>query len=95
MRSYTIVLYKEPEGGYSVVVPALKGCATQGETIAEAKRMAKEAIELYLECLVAHDRPVPTDVKSFRMELGESAQAQAYRVAVQEPVHGPGVAKIA
>ena len=49
----------EPEGGYTVTVPALSGCVTYGETIEEALSMAKEAIELYVESLVEHNEPVP------------------------------------
>ncbi|WP_202909818.1 type II toxin-antitoxin system HicB family antitoxin [Mucilaginibacter pedocola] len=41
----------EDEGGYSVSVPGLPGCFTQGETIEEATLMANEAIELYLQSL--------------------------------------------
>lgn len=52
--SYRILLKKEPEGGYTVTVPSLPGCVTYGETIEEAKKMAKEAIELYVESLKAH-----------------------------------------
>ncbi len=52
--SYRILLKKEPEGGYTVTVPSLPGCITYGETIGEAKKMAKEAIELYIESLKAH-----------------------------------------
>lgn len=35
-------------GGYTVRVPALPGCFTEGDTLAEAKRMTKDAIELWL-----------------------------------------------
>jgi predicted RNase H-like HicB family nuclease len=35
-------------GGYTVRVPALSGCITEGDTLAEAKCMTKEAIELWL-----------------------------------------------
>ncbi len=52
--SYRILLTKEPEGGYTVTVPSLPGCITYGETIEDAKKMAKEAIELYIESLKAH-----------------------------------------
>lgn len=47
--NYRIFLRKEPEGGYTVIVPSLPGCVTFGKTIEEARKMAKEAIELYLE----------------------------------------------
>ena len=44
-------IYLEPseEGGYTVVVPALPGCISEGETKEEAIKNIKEAIELYLE----------------------------------------------
>ncbi len=44
-----IVLEKQEGGGYTVHVPALQGCISQGETIKEALKNIKEAIELYLE----------------------------------------------
>ncbi len=59
--SYRILLRKEPEGGYTVSVPSLPGCVTYGESIEEATEMAKEAIELYLESLKAHNEEIPTD----------------------------------
>ncbi len=49
MYTYKILLQKEPEGGFTVTVPALPGCITYGEDIDEAIIMAKGAIELYNE----------------------------------------------
>lgn len=46
---YLVVLQEEKEGGYSIWVPELPGCASQGETLEEALKNIKEAIELYLE----------------------------------------------
>lgn len=46
---YDAVLEKEEDGGYSVWVPDLPGCATQGNNLEQAIENAKEAIELYLE----------------------------------------------
>ena len=54
-KSYQIDLIEEKEGGYTVLVPELPGCVSFGETIEEAKENAKEAIELHLENLKAHD----------------------------------------
>jgi antitoxin HicB len=50
-RIYRFLLIPEDEGGYSVSVPELPGCFTQGETKEEAIKMAYEAIELYLESI--------------------------------------------
>ncbi|MCK4670649.1 MAG: type II toxin-antitoxin system HicB family antitoxin [Nanoarchaeota archaeon] len=45
----TVVLEKQEEGGYTIYVPSLSGCVSQGETKEEALKNIKEAIELYLE----------------------------------------------
>jgi predicted RNase H-like HicB family nuclease len=59
--SYRVLLRKEPEGGYTAIVPTLPGCVTFGDTIEEAITMAKEAIELYLESLKEHGEEIPTE----------------------------------
>ena len=46
---YVAVLQEEEAGGYSVWVPSLPGCASQGETVVDAMKNIREAIELYLE----------------------------------------------
>jgi predicted RNase H-like HicB family nuclease len=44
-----IYLEKSEEGGYTVTVPSLPGCISEGDTKEEAIKNIKEAIELYLE----------------------------------------------
>ncbi len=39
----------EEEGGYTVYVPALPGCISEGDTEKEALRNIEEAIDLYME----------------------------------------------
>ncbi|PKG32044.1 type II toxin-antitoxin system HicB family antitoxin [Methanoregula sp.] len=58
---YRVLLRKEPEGGYTAIVPTLPGCVTFGDSIDETITMAKEAIELYLECLRAHGDKIPAE----------------------------------
>jgi len=59
---YTILLDPDEEaGGYTVTVPALPGIATQGDTFEEAIEMARDAIALYLEDLIADGEPIPTE----------------------------------
>jgi antitoxin HicB len=48
---FNIILTPAEEGGFNVMVPALDGCFTQGETEKEALKNAKEAIICYLEGL--------------------------------------------
>ncbi len=62
MKEYTIILDPDSEGaGYTVTVPALPGCITQGKTKEEAIERAREAIALYIESLVADGEPVPEE----------------------------------
>jgi len=44
-----VVLEPSDEGGYTVYVPSLPGCISEGETVEEALKNIREAIELYLE----------------------------------------------
>ena len=61
-RRYTILLEPNPdEGIYTVSVPALPGCITQGATVDEAIERAKDAISLYLQDLIACGEPIPEE----------------------------------
>ena len=59
-----VVLEPSDEGGYTVFVPSLPGCISEGETAEEALANIREAIELYLE-------PVDDD-----LVFGESAEVR-------------------
>lgn len=56
---YKAVLEPQQEGGYTIYVPALPGCVSQGETAEEAMANIKEAIEIYLESLKERGIPLP------------------------------------
>ena len=73
--NYRILLRKEPEGGYTVIVPSLAGCVTYGRDIDDAIKMAKEAIALYLESLKAHGEPIPTEEGTLEYTLSVKAYA--------------------
>ncbi|OGH17094.1 MAG: hypothetical protein A3C30_01790 [Candidatus Levybacteria bacterium RIFCSPHIGHO2_02_FULL_40_18] len=57
---YTAVFEPEKTGGYSVSIPVLPGCLSQGETFEEALVNIKEAAELYLEDLKNSEIPQET-----------------------------------
>lgn len=59
--NYNVIFQPAEEGGYTVTVPALPGCITEGDTLDEARKMAKEAIELCLECLIQDGEAAPSD----------------------------------
>jgi predicted RNase H-like HicB family nuclease len=61
---YSIVLEPDPDGlGYTVRVPALPGCITEGATRDEAIANAREAIEGFIEGLVKAGDPVPQETE--------------------------------
>ncbi len=73
MYTYKILLHKEPEGGFTVTVPALPGCITYGEDVDEAIAMAKEAIELYIEALRERGETIPDDSNTLEYSLNLTA----------------------
>jgi antitoxin HicB len=61
-RRYTIILDPdEEEGGYTVTVPALPGCITQGNTLEEVIALAGDAIRGFLEALAKDGQPIPEE----------------------------------
>lgn len=61
VHNYTVILEKQQSGGYHAFCPALKGCHAQGKTVEESLEKITEAIELYVESLVADHQPVPEE----------------------------------
>ena len=61
-RQYTIILEPDEEdGGYTVSVPALPGCHTQGDTLEEAIAMAKDAIACWIASAEQLGEPIPEE----------------------------------
>ena len=58
---YTVTLRDAEEGGFWVEVPALPGCYSQGESVAESLSNVREAIALYLETLEDDGKDAPRD----------------------------------
>jgi predicted RNase H-like HicB family nuclease len=56
MRDFDVVLLEDETGGYVAIVPALPGCHTQGDTLAEVMENVKEAIDLYWETLSPQEK---------------------------------------
>lgn len=70
MRKYKYTIILDPdieEGGYTVTVPALPGCITQGETVEQCIERAHEAIEGFIESLLADGQPVPEETERPQM----------------------------
>ena len=59
-----VILEPQEEGGYTIYVPSLPGCISEGETKEEALKNIREAVELYLEAdeneLIKHEGELAT-----------------------------------
>lgn len=66
-RNYVAVFEREEDGGFSVYVPDLPGCASQGDSREEAVENVREAIACYLEALAKEGRQIPEALTSVEM----------------------------
>ena len=58
VREFNVVIIEDEDGGYIAIVPELPGCHSQGDSLDEAIKNVKEAIELYLETLSENERVI-------------------------------------
>ncbi len=56
---FEVIFTTQEEGGFTVEVPDLPGCVSEGDTLEEAEKNIQEAIELYLETLEERGVPLP------------------------------------
>ena len=56
---FTVLYEPAEEGGYVVTCPALPGLVTEGQTLDEAREMARDAIRAYVESLQKDGMPIP------------------------------------
>lgn len=64
-KLYYPVIFRPEEVGYSVTVPDLDGCISQGDTLEEALEMVRDAIGLWLDPDTAVEIPTasnPADI---------------------------------
>ena len=74
---YTVLFEPAEEGGYVVTCPALPGLVTEGDSLEEAREMAKDAIRCYLESMQKDGLAIPRD-----KELKEAPIIEKVRVAL-------------
>jgi len=60
-RTFSVVLEPQPEGGFTVLVPAFPEIITEGDTEEEALAMEQDAIRLVLEDRAARGEDIPGD----------------------------------
>ncbi|MEO8395531.1 MAG: type II toxin-antitoxin system HicB family antitoxin [Chloroflexota bacterium] len=63
-----VILIPDPEDvGYTVEVPSLPGCVSEGETTEEALANIRDAIESYIASLKADGLPIPPENEQDRL----------------------------
>lgn len=60
MNGYPVVIHKDPESDYGVIVPDLPGCFSAGATLDDALQETVEAIETHLEGMLLDGEPIPS-----------------------------------
>lgn len=70
--TYLATVHPESDGRYSIWFADLPGCATQGDTLAEAIENAYDALGLWLTCAVKHRDPIPAPRIEIPLEEGET-----------------------
>jgi antitoxin HicB len=58
-RTYTFVFDPDPEGGFVVTCPALPGLVTHGQSLEEARSMARDAMDGFIEVMIEDGEDVP------------------------------------
>ena len=61
MKRVVVILEKTADGGYSAYLPALPGCISTGETVADIRSTIKEAVEFHIEGMRMGNLPVPNE----------------------------------
>ena len=66
---YRVIIEQDEDGQFVAEVPALPGCISEGKTREEALANIREAIEVYIESLKAHNEPIPPSIDEEIIEV--------------------------
>ena len=80
MITYTVELNPQKEGGYTVIVPALPGCISEGDTAEEALKNIRHAVEGYIKSLIKHGRKIP-------LEFSELHQIDVFKQPIKSKLN--------
>jgi antitoxin HicB len=69
VHEYTAFFEANERGGYTVMVPALRGLVTEGKDLEHARTMAKDAARCYIEGLKKAKEPIPLERESAQVKI--------------------------
>ncbi len=73
-KRFHVVFELAEKGGYTVSIPELQGCVTEGETFEEALEMVKDAVAGLLAVKAEHGDPIPAQFQGMLEELKVKAK---------------------
>ena len=82
-RKVTVVLFPGEDGGYVAFMPLFPGCTTEGESVEETLKNAKESLELTLE------EPTDTDLECLNLSHAKYVIVGEVEVEVPDQVTVP------
>ena len=65
----TVVVEKDEDGNFLAICPALQGCYTEGETMAEALEMIEDAIKLHIETRLYKGEFINEEIYSSQLKI--------------------------
>lgn len=81
MLEYIGLIRKEPGSDFGVEFPDFPGCVTAGNSLDEAKAMAKEALQGHIECIIAEGISIPNP-SSLKTIMSDSANIDATAILI-------------
>lgn len=83
---YPACFYPDRKNGYTVIVPDLPGCVTEGDTLAEAVDMAVDAASGWLLTEVLDNKPLPkaSDIKAVMADEYEDGFVSIISIDLEE-----------
>ena len=90
---YPVVIFKDPDSIYGIVVPDLPGCITAADTVEQVLTRAVEAIKCHLSGMLIDGEPIPEpkDIASHQdnPEYADALQWDTVTITMPELRHYP------
>jgi predicted RNase H-like HicB family nuclease len=77
LKTYPVIVHKDPDSDFGVTVPDLPGCFSAGTTLSEALTNTLEAISGHLECFTGDGEAIP-EASELEVYSTDAAYADAY-----------------
>ena len=90
---YFALLRKEPDSDFSGDFPDFPGCVTAGETLEEARKLAAEVLEFYIDGMLEDRLPIPPP-STLETIMADPDNVEALPFMVEVPDHRPRAVRV-